>query len=320
MTTRGPRPTTGATVGTMTTGSATHPDPRPDRIAIIGPGAIGTTIAAVLHERGHTPFVAGRTAAPALRLESEQGAVDVPGPVHTDPGTVEHPVDLVFLAVKVTQTTAAAPWLSALCGERTVVCVLQNGVEQIAAVQPLVPGTVVPAVVWFPAVRESATTVRLRAAPRLTLPDAPDARSVQAALAGTRCAVELTDDFTTVAWRKLLQNAAAGLMALTGRRSGMFQRDDVATLTRDYLAECLAVARAEGAALDRDDCERILAGFRSAPADLGTSILADREAGRPLEWDVRNGVIRRRGQAHGIATPISDAVATLLAATSDGPG
>lgn len=300
----------------MTTGSAADPA----RIAIIGPGAIGTTIAAVLHERGHTPFVAGRTAAAILRLESERGAVEVPGPVHTDPNAVTEPADLVFLAVKATQTAAAAPWLAALCDPRTVVCVLQNGVEQVAAVAPLVPGPVVPAVVWFPAVRESPTTVRLRAEPRLSLPRSSAAATVRSALAGSRCSVELTDDFTTVAWRKLLQNAAAGLMALTGRRSGMFQREDVAALTREYLAEGLAVARAEGAALDGDDCERILAGLRSSPADLGTSILADRGAGRPLEWDVRNGVIRRRGLAHQIRTPISDVVTTLLAATSDGPG
>ena len=38
-------------------------------------------------------------------------------------------------------------------------------------------------------------------------------------------------------------------MALTGRRSGMFRRDDVAELSRRYVAECLAVARAEGARL-----------------------------------------------------------------------
>ena len=51
-----------------------------------------------------------------------------------------------------------------------------------------------------------------------------------------------------------------------------------------------------------------------------TSILADREQGQPLEWDVRNAVIQRRGSVHGIPTPISDVVVPLLAAASDGPG
>jgi len=296
------------------------PAPQP-RTAVLGPGAIGTTVAALLHEARRTPLVAGRRARAGLRLESDRGPVDVPGPVLTDPGAVGEPADVVLLAVKATQTAAAAPWLAALCGPRTVVCVLQNGVQQREDVEPLVPGAaVVPAVVWFPAVHQDDGSVRLLGDPRLTLPDAPGSAEVVGALRGTRCVVDVSADFATEAWRKLLQNAAAGLMALTGRRSGVFRRDDLGALALAYLTECLAVARAEGAHLPDDEPRRLLDAFRVAPVDRGTSILADREAGRPLEWDVRNGVVRRLGRAHGIPTPISDVLVPLLAATSDGPG
>lgn len=154
----------------------------------------------------------------------------------------------------------------------------------------------------------------------MTLPEGPGADRVVEVLRGTRCTVEVASDFTSVAWRKLLQNAAAGLMALTGRRAGMFAREDVTELTLEYLREGLAVAHAEGARLGDEVREAVLAGFLSSPADLSTSILTDREAGRALEWDTRNGVISRLGRAHGIPTPVSDVVTTLLAATSDGPG
>ena len=50
------------------------------------------------------------------------------------------------------------------------------------------------------------------------------------------------------------------------------------------------------------------------------SFLADRQADRPMEWDIRNGVIQRYGRKHGIAVPISDVVVPLLAAGSEGPG
>ena len=66
--------------------------------------------------------------------------------------------------------------------------------------------------------------------------------------------------------------------------------------------------------------EEIIAGFHRAPADLSTSILIDRLHGRPLEWDIRNGVVQRRGRQHGIPTPLSDIIVPLLAAASDGPG
>lgn len=290
-------------------------------VALIGPGAIGTTIVAALHEVGRTPVVCGRTAHPQLEVRFDGGQIVVPGPVLTDPAEITHPFSVVFVAVKTTQLAATTPWLAALCNENTVVCVLQNGVEQKAMLANAVAGaTVLPSVVWFPAQREPDASVWLRAKPRLTLPDTPAARRVQQTLEGTRCEVALSDDFTSVAWRKLLQNAVAGLMVLSGRRAGMFSRADITDVALAYLRECLSVARAEGAILSDDVPQEIIDGFHRAPPDLGTSILADRQAGRPLEWDIRNGVVSRLGRTHGIATPISDIIVPLLAAGSDGPG
>lgn len=290
-------------------------------IALIGPGAIGTTIAAALHEVDRAPLLCGRTAHAQLTLRHDEGEIVVPGPVLTEPAAIQQPVDLLFVAVKTTQVTESAGWLAALCDENTVVCALQNGVEQKAQLAPLVNGaTVLPSVVWFPAQREPDASVWLRAKPRLTLPDVPQAQRVVEALSGTRCAVDLSADFLSIAWRKLLQNAAAGLMVLANRRAGMFSRDDITDLALGYLRECLAVARAEGAVLNDDVPQEIVGNFQRAPADLGTSILADRQANRPLEWDIRNGVIQRLGHAHGIAVPISDVLVPLLAAASEGPG
>lgn len=290
-------------------------------IALVGPGAIGTTVAAALHEAGRTPVLCGRTAHQQLSVRYDGGRIVVPGPVWTDPATFARTFDLVFVAVKATQIEAAAPWLSALCHANTVVCVLQNGVEQKARFQHYVPDNpVLPAVVWFPAQREPDASVWLRGTPRLTLPDTPESAVVSTALSGTRCAVETVADFTTVAWRKLLQNAVAALMVLAGRRAGMFSRSDISTLALAYAGECLKVAVAEGAKLGDQVPQEVVKGFQDSPPDLGTSILADRQADRPLEWDSRNGVIQRLGRRHGIPTPISDVLVPLLAAGSDGPG
>jgi 2-dehydropantoate 2-reductase len=171
---------------------------------------------------------------------------------------------------------------------------------------------VLPAVVWFPAEALGPGRVRLRADPRITLPEEPAARAVADLLAG----VELTGDFATPAWRKLAINAVAGLMVLTGRRAAMFRRDDISALARALAAETLAVARAEGADLPEAVADELTAEFAAMPEDLGSSILFDREAGRPLEWDARNGVVARLGRVHGIPTPVGDVVVPLLAAAS----
>ncbi|MFM2476423.1 oxidoreductase [Celerinatantimonas sp. MCCC 1A17872] len=290
-------------------------------VALIGPGAIGTTVAAALHEVGHTPIICGRSAKDNLELKFEGQHIVVPGPVKTDPNEITQPVDLVFVAVKTTQVDAAAPWLKALCNENTVVCALQNGVEQKESLSPLSSGaSVLPSVVWFPAQKEPDGSVWLRQKARLTLPDTPHTQIIADALKDSLCSVDLSTDFATIAWRKLLQNAVAGLMVLTTRRAGMFARDDITELAYAYLDECLKVARAEGAKLTDGVPDEIVGVLKGYAPDIGTSILVDRLANQPLEWDIRNGVIQRRGRAHQIATPISDIVVPLLAAASDGPG
>ena len=293
-------------------------------IAVVGPGAIGSTVAACLHRAGRTPLLCGRTARDDLDVRPDPTVLEgerivVPAPIRTDPGEVRQPVELVLLAVKATQIGHAGAWLETLCDHNTTVCVLQNGVEQVELVQPhCTVSTVVPAVVWCPAETQPGGWVRLRGQPELTLPS--EGGPVAAVLADAGWKVTVTDDFVTAAWHKLLTNAVSGLMVLTMRRAGMFRRDDIFRLSRMYLDECLAVARAEGANLGDDVITQILMRLRNAPSDVATSMLGDREAGKPLEWDIRNGVILRMARRHGLPAPVSELIVPLLATASDGPG
>ncbi|MDT7764919.1 MAG: 2-dehydropantoate 2-reductase [Mycobacterium sp.] len=291
-------------------------------IALIGPGAIGSTVAAYLHAAGHPVLLCGHTRRESIEVRrDDHDPMVVPGPVHTDPAEVDGPVDVVFVAVKDTQNEQAGAWLARLCNARTVVCALQNGVEQVERVGRFCPSsTVVPAAVWISAEPQPDGWVRVRTEPRLVLPDSEAAATLAESLRGAGVRVELDPDFSTAAWRKLLVNAVVGFMVLTGRHAGIFRRDDVAALGRRYLAECLAVARAEGANLGDAVIDEILDMLAQAPPDITTSMLTDREANRPLEWDIRNAVIPRKAAAHGLATPISQVLVPLLAAASDGPG
>ncbi|ORA85754.1 2-dehydropantoate 2-reductase [Mycobacterium marseillense] len=291
-------------------------------MALVGPGAVGTTVAALLSRAGHSVLVCGRTTRERIELRPD-GAdpILVPGPVHTDPDEVSGPVDVVLLAVKATQNQEAAGWLARLCDVHTIVVVLQNGIEQVEQVQPHCPRSpVIPGIVWYSAETRPEGWVRLRGEAALVLPSGPSAQTVAELLRGAGCRVDCDPDIITAAWRKLLTNALAGFMALSRRRSGMFRRDDVAALSRRYVTECLAVARAEGARLPDGIADELTDLFRNVSEDMGTSILTDAENRRPMEWDVRNGVILRKARAHGLATPISDVVVPLLAAASDGPG
>lgn len=292
------------------------------RIALVGPGAIGATMAALLHEAGRPVLLCGRTARSSLEVRpDDREPIVIPGPVHTRSRGCRRPGRRGPAGGQDTQNEAAAPWLSRLCGSRTVVCALQNGVEQGERVGRFCPdATVVPAAVWMSAETSGPGQVRLRTDARVVLPATEAAAMLADTLATPHLSVACDPDFASAAWRKLLVNAVVGLMVLTGRRSGMFRRDDIAALGRRYLAECLAVARADGAALGDEVVDEVIGMLAAGPPDITTSMLTDREAGRALEWDIRNGVIARKGAAYGIATPISDIVVPLLAAAGEGPG
>jgi 2-dehydropantoate 2-reductase len=292
------------------------------RIALVGPGAIGATVAAYLHAAGHSVLLCGHTARESIEVRpDDHEPIVLPGPVHTDPAEVSGPMNVVFVAVKDTQNEHAGAWLARLCDEGTVVCALQNGVEQVERVGRFCPSsTVVPAAIWLSAEIQPEGWVRARNEPRLVLPDIEAAATLAQLLRGAGVTVELDADFVNAAWHKLLVNAVVCFMVLTGRRSGIFRRDDVAGLGRRYLAECLAVARADGATLRDGVIEEIMGMLSGAPEDVTTSMLTDREADRPLEWDIRNGVILRKASEHGLSAPISEVLVPLLAAASDGPG
>jgi len=279
------------------------------RVAVVGPGAIGGAVAAMAQRAGAELVLCGRTPLERLVVGDEV----VPGPVLTDPAVVPWRADVVLLAVKAHQTEAASGFLRALAGRETVVAVLQNGVEQRELVAPFVAGAkVLPAVVWLATEVTAPGHVRVVTPARFVVPREPGAEAVAALLVG----VEIVDDFTTQAWRKLAVNAVAGLMALTGRPAVMFQSAEARQLGRALAAETLAVARAEGADVTDAVADEIIEFITGLPEDAGSSILADRQAGRPLEWEARNGVVARRGRIHGVPTPISDVIVPLLAAAS----
>lgn len=234
-----------------------------------------------------------------------------------DPAEVDEPVEFVLLSVKAHQTAAASGWFLPLCREFTVVAVLQNGVEHVERVAPLVgPAHVLPVVVHCSAEAESVGHVRAKAPMRLVTPVSAAGSRFAALMNGSGIRVEASDDFVTEQWRKLCLNAVAGIMAATGRSAEVFRSNEVGRLAHRLAIECVEVGRAEGAKLDQGFAAELVRQFQSLPRGAGSSILSDRLASRPLEWDARNGVIVRLGARHGIPTPVSDVLVTILAAAS----
>ena len=289
------------------------------RVAVVGPGAIGGTVAAWLAQSAKLEVVlCARTPFETLSVEAPGGTIEARLPVLTDPKEAR-PVDWVLACTKTYDVAGAAAWLERLAGPRTLVAILQNGVEHADLFAPHVePERLLPAVVNIPAERLGPERVRQRSDGAILVPAGPDGDDFAALFAHCPIAVATTDDFLTAAWEKLTLNCTGAVNALVLKPNGVVREPRIAELMRGLMAECIAVGRAEGAKLGDGLADRILDACRNGPADSVNSMHADRLAGRPMEVDARNGVIVRRGARHGIPAPLNEMMATLLEAVQGG--
>ena len=290
-------------------------------IAVVGLGAVGGVAAGTLAAAGRHEVVAcARQPLERFTLERADGAVDAPLRFLTDPAQSE-PVDWVLLCTKTHQTAGASPWLARLCKPQTRVAVLQNGIDHVARVAPLVGGaTVVPVLVYYNGERLAPDRVRLRhAGPHdAVVADDEPGRAFVDLFEGTPLRIIRSADFATLAWRKLLINAVANpITALTLQRQAVLRRPDVQELCHGILDEAVAAARAEGVKLADDETAHTIAALHNFSGELGTSMYFDRLAGRRLEVEALTGAIVAAGERHGLAMPLNRALLTLLRAIND---
>lgn len=285
------------------------------RIAIVGVGAIGGVTAALLQQAGgHQLLLCTRRPMSELSVDTPDGLVSIHATFVTEPGKVFE-VDWVLVATKAYDVDGAARWLERLCSKGAPVAVLQNGVEHRERFAPYVAiEKILPVIVDCPAERQALARIRQRGVMHLRVPDSTLGRDFVALFAGTAADATVVADFPSVVWRKLCFNSAGVLSALLLQPAGAVRGEALGEVALEIIRECAAVARAEGAHLEENVADLVLAAQRAAPADSINSMLADRLAGRPVEVDARNGVIVRLGRKHGIATPANSMAVALMEA------
>jgi 2-dehydropantoate 2-reductase len=287
-------------------------------ILVVGPGAIGATLTAWLcQDDRHRVAVAARTPFDAIEVQTPEGIIRASPLVFTDVAQVRS-VDWVLVCTKTYDSDAAARWFGGALGPGTRVAVIQNGVEHIERFEKHIDrARIVPVMIDLPVDRVSPGRTIQRGAAHIVVPAGRNGADFVQLFAHTNFNAKETSDFTTAIWRKLCLNSAGAVSAVLLKPAGIAHHDGVAELMRAIVRECLAVGRAEGAKLDDSIPDEIIAGARRAPRDSANSMLADRRAGRPMEYDARNGVIVRLGRKHGIAAPMNALIVALLEAAQN---
>lgn len=282
-------------------------------IAVIGPGAIGGLVAAMLQQAGHDVVVVGREK--TVRQVTEHGL-----DIETDEfGTWHAPLRAatevphgarVVVTVKAEGVADAA---ALLAGTAPVeVLSLLNGLDHLDVLRSALPGVrVVGATIAGETLRTGAggfgpALVRHRGTLlRAVVPDDAAELGLVAALRDTPIEVLTGGTEAEVLWKKLRFLAPLALLTSawgTGIGDALTRDPD---LTTGLLAEIAATATAEGVPTTGEDLRGILSGF---PAPMRSSLQADIEAGHEGELDAIGGAVRRRAASHDIPTPILDDV------------
>ncbi|MBT2246294.1 2-dehydropantoate 2-reductase [Sphingobium sp. BHU LFT2] len=281
-------------------------------VAIVGTGAIGSTIAAWLIDSDKTDVtLCARTPFDHLSVQTPDQLLESDPRVVTDPSDAT-PVDWVVIATKTYDAIGASVWLERLVRKDTRVAILQNGVEHMVRFPQLAREQLLPAIVDIPAERHSPGNVVQRRNGSILVPEGAAGLAFVDLFAHSPIEVATSTDWTSAAWKKLAINCAGAVNALTLKPAAISADEEIAELMRGLVRECILVGRAEGAQLSDTLVEEVVAGYRSSPADSINSIHADRLSGRPTEADARNGVIARLAEKHGLEAPFNKMADVIL--------
>ena len=268
-------------------------------VAVLGPGAVGGSLAVRLARAGERVICLARpeTAAAIARegLTLEQDGEELRARPEAAAALTE-PVDLLLVTVKAPALAAA---LERVAAAPALVVPLLNGLEHMAVLRRRFAAVRAATIGRLEAWREGPTRIVQRAAAVVTV--AGSRVPEQLARAGVEVRLGGTDE--DVLWEKLArQGPLALLTAATGRNAGELRADP---RLRALVAEACAVAAADGASTTFAEQWRIL---EALPPELTTSTARDVAAGRPSELDAVAGAVVRAGRRLSVPTPVFDEV------------
>lgn len=290
-------------------------EPRPLQVAVMGAGAVGCYYGAMLARAGQRVTLIGRAshvqAVQALGLRLNTAAFDehVGLAASTDPAAAAG-ADLVLLAVKSNDTEAAAQALRPHLRPDALVLCLQNGVDNAQRVRSLLPGQPVAAAVVYVAVAMAGPGhVRHHGRGELLIEQGPWLRWLLPAWAAAGVPAEGSDDVQSRLWAKLVINCTYNALSALGAMpyGSLVQQPGVADLMAELVAECRAVAAAEGVPLPAD-LDAMVRGIAQTMATQLSSTAQDLQRGRPTEIDHLNGHIVQRAAVWGVPVPANRAL------------
>jgi 2-dehydropantoate 2-reductase len=284
----------------------------------MGAGAVGCYYGGLLARAGHEVVLIARPQHVAairrqgLLMDLPEGRVAVPLQADSDAAALKG-ADLVLVCVKSSDTEDAGAQMRPHLAPHTVVWSLQNGVDNAERLAALLGRPVAPAVVYVASAMAGDGHVAHHGRGELVVGPGADNERLAAAFEAAGVPMQLSDNVAGALWMKLVLNCAwNALSALTQQPYGvLLQSAGVPEVMRDVVAECRAVAAAEGVQLPEGVDEAVRRIGETMPGQF-SSTAQDLARGRRSEIDHLNGLVVRRGAARGVPTPANRVLHTLV--------
>jgi 2-dehydropantoate 2-reductase len=291
----------------------------PLSVAVMGAGAVGCFYGGMLARAGHTVALIGRPQhvqailASGLRMQTLGFDEAVPLAASTEASAVAG-ADVVLFAVKSPETETAGEQIRAHLKPGALVLCLQNGVDNAERLRRVLPGaTVAAAVVYVATEMAGPGHLRHHGRGELVIEPTPASEAVAQAFIASGVPTEISDNVRGALWAKLILNCAYNALSAVGRIAygELVQRPGIQDVMRDVVAECRAVAAADGVTIPGDVDLAVRRIAETMPSQY-SSTAQDLMRSKPSEIDHLNGYVVQRGAALGVPTPANQVLWVMV--------
>lgn len=292
-------------------------------VALIGLGAIGSPLAHLLYQQYKDDFVLLSDEVIAKDLKKRplyiNGQSFSPRIVTPDE-KLDRPIDIVFICVKNYSLLSALETIRPLISAQTVILPLQNGVYSYNFFRKNCPQNIIlEGYAQGPNTRLFENNIVYQNPGVYHIgknsKDYKDcAQDVYSLLVEAKVPCVLDDDIRHSIWKKMMLNVAGNaLTALTELDYMMFKNSpDAQRVCHLIMDEYVQVAKCEDITITQDDIEEIMNYFVSYKESKHTSMLEDVLNKRETENEYIAGYIYTLAKEHGIATPYTEMLYTLM--------
>jgi len=295
-------------------------------VLIVGAGAVGALFGSALARQGARVSVVCRSDYDAvsrdgydIRSKSFGDHRFRPDQVYRNVADCREPPDYLLLTSKVLETVDRAALIRPAVGPRTVIVLIQNGVDIEPPVAEAFPDNELLSSLAFVAVGRGAPgqvnhlSLGSLILGRYPAGVTPAAQAIAAAFEAGKVPCKLTENVIGARWQKAVWNAVFNPISILGGvldTNAMLRTDAEVEFARRAMQEVCDVAQAAGHPQSPSLIEQMLATTRAMPA-YKTSMALDYENGRPMEIEAILGNTVRAARKVGVATPNLDAIYAL---------